>query len=103
MNWEDIVKTPDMAGTVGAVLGFLSAPGGTRRMQAFNLFAGIGGALFLAPYVAEQAGLSSQAARMAFAFLVGLVSMNILPKLTAAAQQVDWLSRFLPTKKGGES
>lgn len=102
MSWEDIVKTPDMAGTVGAVLGWLSAPGGTVKMQAFNLGAGIACALFVAPYVAERAGMDSQASRMAFAFVVGLVGMNILPKLTIAAKKTDWLSRFIPSK-GGES
>jgi len=102
MSWEEFVKTPDVAGGVGAVLGFLSAPGDTRRMQAFNLLAGFACAVFVAPYLAERAGMESQAAKMAFAFVVGLVGLNILPKLTAAAKEADWLTRFLP-KKGGES
>lgn len=102
MSWEDFVKTPDVAGTVGAVLGFLSAPGGTRREQAFNLISGFGCAIFVAPYLAERVDMQSPAALMAFSFAVGLVGMNILPKLTSAAKDADWLSRFL-TKKGGES
>jgi len=98
MSWEEFVKTPDVAGSVGAVLGFLSAPGGTRREQAFNLIAGLGCALFIAPYVAERAGMETQASRMAFAFVVGLIGMNILPKLTIAAKRTDWLARFMPSK-----
>lgn len=102
MSCEEFVKTPDAAGTVGAILGFLSAPGGTRREQIFNLFAGLGCAFFIAPYVAEKAGMQSPASSMAFSFIVGLIGMNILPKLTIAAKKTDWLARFLPTK-GGES
>ena len=102
MSWEEFVKTPDVAGTVGALLGFLSAPGGTHRQQMFNLVAGLGCALFIAPYVAERAGMESQASRMAFAFIVGLIGMNILPKLTNAAKKADWFSRFFPPTKGGE-
>lgn len=100
MSWEDIVKTPDVAGAAGAILGWLSAPGGTLRMQLFNLGAGVCCALFIAPYVAERAGMTSQPSQMAFAFVVGLIGMNILPKLTVAAKKTDWLARFLPTKGG---
>lgn len=100
MSWEDIVKTPDMAGTAGAVLGWLSAPGGTLRMQLVNLGAGLSCAVFIAPYVSERAGMESNAAQMAFSFVVGLVGLNIIPKLTAAAKKTDWLARFLPTKGG---
>lgn len=101
MNWEEVLKTPDVAGAAGAILGWLSAPGGTLREQAFSVGAGLGCAFFVAPYLAERAGLESQASRMAFAFVVGLVGMNILPKLTSAAKKTDWLARFLPTKGGG--
>ncbi len=48
MSWEEFVKTPDVAGVVGAVLGWLSAPGGTVRMQAVNLVAGLGCAVAMA-------------------------------------------------------
>jgi hypothetical protein len=98
--WEEVVKTPDAAGTVGAVLGFLSAPGGTRRQQIANLAAGVGCALFVAPFVAERAGMQSQPSQMAFAFIIGLIGMNIVPKLLLAAERVDWLARFLPSKGG---
>ncbi len=102
MSWEEFVKTPDVAGTVGAILGWLSAPGGTVKEQLFNLISGLACAFFVAPYLAERVDMQSQAAQMAFSFAVGLVGMNILPKLTAAAKDADWLARFL-TKKGGES
>jgi len=97
MSWEDLVKSPDAAGVTGAILGWLSAPGGTLREQLFNVGAGLGAAIFMAPYLAERAGLESQAGRMAFAFIVGLVGMNIVPKLLAAAKRADWAS-LLPKK-----
>ena len=99
MNLEDLIKSPDAAGTAGAILGWLSAPGGTWRDQLFNVGAGFGAAFFLAPYLAERAGLSSRSSQMAFAFVVGLVGMNVLPKLISAAKRADW-SALLPARKG---
>jgi hypothetical protein len=63
VNIEEILKSPDVAGTAGAILGWLSAPGGTLREQLFNVGAGFGAAFFLAPYMAERAGLESRASR----------------------------------------
>jgi hypothetical protein len=99
MSIEDIVKSPDAAGVAGAILGWLSAPGGTLREQLFNILAGLCCAVFLAPWMAERAGIGSQSGRMAFAFIVGLVGMNILPKLIGAAKRTDWAA-LLPVKKG---
>lgn len=99
MAWDEIVKSPDAAGVAGALLGWLSAPGGTLREQLFNVGAGLGCAIFLAPYLAERAGIESQAGRMAFGFLLGLVGMNLLPKLTAAVKRGEW-RELLPWGKG---
>ena len=90
MSWDELVKSPDAAGVAGAILGWLSAPGGTLRMQLFNVGAGLGCAIFLAPFLAERAGIQSQSGRMAFAFIVGLVGMNLLPKLSNAVRALDW-------------
>jgi len=89
MNWDDFLR-PETAGTVGGLLGWLNAPGGTVKEQAFNLLSGIAAAIFLAPYLAERAGMASQTGRMAFAFVIGLVGMNLLAKLIAAAKKTDW-------------
>ena len=97
MSWDELIHSPDAAGVAGAILGWLSAPGGTLREQLFNVGAGLGAAIFLAPYLAERAGIGSQAGRMAFAFIVGLVGMNLLPKLTNAAKRVDW-SSLIPNR-----
>lgn len=90
MSWDELVKNPDAAGVAGAILGWLSAPGGTLRMQLFNICAGLACAVFLAPYVAERAGIESKSGLMAFSFVVGLVGMNLLPKITSAAQRGEW-------------
>jgi hypothetical protein len=90
MSWEDIVKTPDVAGTVGAVLGWLSAPGKTLKDQAFNLGAGLAAAMYLAPFLAERFGWESPTGRIAFAFLVGLGGMNLLAKVISAFKAFDW-------------
>ena len=68
-------------------------------MQLFNIGAGLGAAVFLAPFLAERAGIESQAGQMAFAFIVGLVGMNLLPKLSNAIKQGEW-RELMPWKKG---
>lgn len=100
MNWDDFARSPDAAGVAGAILGWLSAPGGSLREQLFNVGAGLGAAIFLAPFLAERAGIESQAGRMAFAFIVGLVGMNLLPKLTTAARNLDWAA--ILSRKGNQ-
>lgn len=93
MNWDDLTK-PETAGTLGAILGALNAPGKSIREQAYNLFAGIGCAVYIAPYIAEAFNVGSPHAKMALAFVCGLVGMNVVAKLISSASQFDWLSLF---------
>lgn len=89
MNLDDFSR-PEAAGTLGAILGALNAPGANLREQVYNLLAGIGAAVYLAPYVAEKFALVSPHGKMALAFLAGLVGMNIVAKLIAGAARFDW-------------
>lgn len=98
MNFDDLNR-PEAAGTLGAILGALNAPGSSLREQAYNLLAGIGSAIYLAPYIAEQFSVSAHSGRMALAFLAGLIGMNVVAKLISGASRYDWFS-LLPMKKG---
>jgi len=95
MNWWDdnvtpILMQPASAGVAGAILGALNAPGLTIREQFFNLFAGVGAAIYLAPFLAERANINSAHGQLAFAFVVGLLGMNLLSKIIAAGRRADW-------------
>ena len=92
--WDDnitpILMQPASAGVAGAVLGALNAPGLTLREQFFNLLAGVASAIYLAPFLAERADIRSDHGQLAFAFVVGLLGMNLLAKLIAAGRKFDW-------------
>lgn len=95
MTWWDeniapILMQPASAGVTGAILGALNAPGLTIREQFFNLFAGVGAAIYLAPFLAEEANIQSGHGQLAFAFVVGLLGMNLLAKIIAAGRRADW-------------
>ncbi len=90
MAWfDDHLMRPESAGLLGAALGWLNAPGGSWRVQAFNLLGGLGAAVYVAPWLAEAASIKSASGQLAFAFLLGLVGMNVLAKLIAAAKKIS--------------
>ena len=82
MNWfDDVWVRPESAGVAGALLGLFNAPGDTWRQRTFNLGSGIAASWFLAPWVCEVIGITSDNGRLALAFLVGLIGMNLVAKI----------------------
>lgn len=89
MAWfDDNLMRPESAGLLGAALGWLNAPGGNWRVQAFNLLGGLGAATYVAPWLAEAASIKAQSGQLAFAFLLGLVGMNVMAKIIMATKQI---------------
>lgn len=81
-DWMDThLLRPEITGLVGSVLGVLNTPGSGWRERLFNFGAGLGAAWFLAPAIEDYFNLTSNNARMAVAFVVGLVGMNLLAKI----------------------
>lgn len=78
--FDDNVLRPETAGTVGAIAALFRAPGDNLRERAFNLTVGLGVAWFVAPGICEYFGMASKNGRMAVAFVVGLVGMNLAVK-----------------------
>ena len=78
---------PEIAGTVGAILAFMRAPGETSLIKAFNLLAGIACAIYGLPLAINQLGIESQAGSIAFSFILGLVGMNLV------AKTIDWANQ----------
>ena len=79
--WDAHFLRPEVTGMIGSLLGVLNTPGTGWRERLFNFGAGLGAAWFLAPAIEDYFNLQSTNARMAVAFVVGLVGMNLLAKI----------------------
>lgn len=93
MPWYTEYLKPEAAGMAGALLGFLHAPGSTWRERAFNLTAGVGASIYLAPWISESLiGVTSTKGHLAVAFFTGLVGMNLLSKIIEQARNLPPLN-----------
>jgi hypothetical protein len=81
-EWFDAhVMRPETTGLIGSALGVVNAPGAGWRERLFNFGSGLGAAWFLAPAIEDYFELSSRNQRMAVAFVIGLVGMNLVAKV----------------------
>lgn len=79
--FDEHVLRPETTGLLGSILGAINAPGATWRERLFNFGSGLGAAWFLAPAVEDYFELASRNQRMAVAFVIGLVGMNLVSKV----------------------
>lgn len=85
MSWIDnareVILTPEVAGTAGAVVSLKWLPiGSTWKNKASSFFGGLCVAFFLVPYLLETMGVKSTAAVGAFGFLGGVFGMLLLSR-----------------------
>ncbi|GJN50831.1 peptidase M48, Ste24p [Pseudomonas tohonis] len=82
-----------IAGFAGAVLSLSFLKGLTRKEAGLAVLTGFGSAVFTTHFVINYFGLPADAdSRNGVAFLIGLLAMNIIPVIKAAAE------RFTPTR-----
>lgn len=92
--FDDHLLRPEATGLIGSLLGVLNTPGTGWRERVFNFGAGAGAAWFIAPAVEDYFSLTSNNARMAVAFVVGLVGMNLLAKIIDYVKNTPLASLF---------
>lgn len=95
---DAIVRSPWLAGAMGALVALHGVPGATWVERAFNVFAGLLIAGYVSPAIAEYLGLASVAMQSAAAFLCGLFGLNGVAAVVAAIRSAD-LRDFLPWKR----
>lgn len=100
INIPEAVKSPEMAGIAGALVGLKFLPGATWAERVFNLFAGILCAAFGAPGIVEWLHINNKAILMACAFLVGLFGLSLCSAVVDAIKNLQlaeiikgWISR----------
>ena len=83
------------AGFAGAILSLSFLKGLTRKQAALAVVTGFLTSIFTTQLVIAYFGLpADDESRNGVAFLIGLLAMNIIPGLKAAAE------RFLPSSRG---
>lgn len=87
---QKIFTHPLTAGSFGALLSVLYAPGMTWFGKLLNLSAGITCAWFLAPAATELFGLRSPSMQSALSFAIGMFGMSIGAALGDAIRTVKW-------------
>lgn len=99
---EEIVKSPWLAGALGALVAMGRATPGTTWLQR-GVAIGTGALLsgFFSPALSEYFGMTTAAMQSAMSFAVGLFGLNLM------AAVLEWtktakLSDYFWWKKGGE-
>ena len=104
--WDELTTRYEIAGAVGSVLGWLVAPGGTLKQQAFSLLAGLACALWVAPFLIDANQVTSQNGKFFVVFLTGSLGANLLAKTIAATEGLkaadvgEYLLSLLPGRRG---
>lgn len=94
----ELIKSPWVAGAMGAIVALRGVPGLTWAERAFNVFAGLLIAGYVSPAAASYLGLAEPTMKSAAAFLFGLFGLNLMAAVVEAIRTAD-LGRFLPWKR----
>lgn len=95
---DALIRSPWLAGAMGALVALHGVPGATWVERAFNIVAGLLIAGYVSPALAEYLGLQSLAMQSASAFLCGLFGLNLVAGIVAAVRATDFRD-FLPWKR----
>lgn len=87
--WHLLV-TPEGAGAIGSIVSLRWAPGDSILVRLTSVAGGMAFAIFVVPFLVEYMEIKSARAPLAFAFIGGLIGMNILSKAWLFAQSIDF-------------
>lgn len=94
----ELIKSPWVAGAMGAIVALRGVPGISWAERAFNVFAGLLIAGYVSPAAASYLGLAEPTMQSAAAFLCGLFGLNLMAAVVEAIRTAD-LGRLLPWKR----
>lgn len=94
----ELIKSPWVAGAMGALVALHGVPGLTWGERAFNVFAGLLIAGYVSPAAASYLGLAEPTMQSAAAFLMGLFGLNLIAAIVEAIRTAD-LGKLLPWKR----
>jgi hypothetical protein len=93
---DKVLRSPLVAGALGAVVGLAFAPGDTWRERAFNVLCGALSAYYIAPALAEWLRIEPAGIKASAAFGIGLFGMSIASEIVKFIRD-GGLRRFADT------
>ena len=94
----DLIKSPWVAGAMGAIVALRGVPGITWGERLFNAFSGLMIAGYISPAAADYLGLEGANMQGATAFLFGLFGLNLVAGIVEAIRTTDFRA-VMPWKK----
>lgn len=94
----ELIKSPWVAGAMGAIVALRGVPGLSWAERLFNVFAGLLIAGYVSPAAAGYLGLEEPTMQSAAAFLCGLFGLNLVAAIVDAIRTTDF-REMLPWKK----
>lgn len=94
----ELVKSPWVAGAMGAIVALRGVPGLTWGERAFNVFAGLLIAGYVSPAAAGYLGFADANMQGATAFLCGLFGLNLVAAIVETIRTTDFRG-LLPWRK----
>lgn len=94
----ELIKSPWIAGAMGAIVALRGVPGLSWAERLFNIFAGLLIAGYVSPAAAGYLGLEGANMQGATAFLFGLFGLNLVAAIVETIRTTDFRG-MLPWKK----
>jgi hypothetical protein len=96
---EEIVKSPWLAGALGALVAMGRAtPGATWQQRSISVATGALLSGFFSPALSEYFGMTTDAMQSAMSFAVGLFGLNLMAAALAWTKDVK-LSEYIPWRR----
>ena len=94
----ELIKSPWVAGAMGAIVALRGVPGLSWAERLFNVFAGLLIAGYVSPAAAGYLGLEEPTMQSAAAFLCGLFGLNLVAAIVETIRNTDFRG-LMPWKK----
>lgn len=95
---ESLVRSPWLAGAMGAIVALHGVPGASWMERLFNVVSGVLIAGYLSPAVAEYFSLHTVSMQSATAFVCGLFGLNVCASIVQWVRTAD-IGALLPWRR----
>ncbi len=95
---HELIKSPWVAGAMGAVVALRAVPGLSWAERLFNVFSGLLIAGYVSPAAAGYLGIHEPTMQSAAAFLCGLFGLNLVAAIVETIRTTDFRG-LLPWRK----